>query len=179
MRFLNYMKVIFSFLIVFFSGAILSSKCVGQGFDYTENSVYVYNFIKYTSWPQKKADIVVGIVGNTQLETELKRLLSKKANNNLQISIKNIKADEATSVDVVIVALSAADQIKTVAKLTAFKPVLVITEKENMGRLGACISFFMDDDENYKTGYQLSIRNCKGRGLEMNKQIIDNAVLIR
>lgn len=121
----------------------------------------------------------MGIVGNSPLEEELKRLFSKKVNSNVSYSIRRITAAEAKNVDVVIIAESASEQLKAIDRQTAHAPVLIITEKENMSRLGACISFFIDEDNDYKTGYQLSLRNCKARGLSVSEQIQNNAVLTR
>lgn len=150
-----------------------------QSFNYIENSVYVYNFIKYTEWPQKKSVIQVGIVGVTPLEEELRKLFSKKANSKVSYSVKKINASEAKNVDVVIVARNEPGKVRTVDEQTAHAPVLIISEKEDMGRAGACISFFIDEDNDYKTGYQLSIRNCKARGLSVSEEILNNAVLTR
>lgn len=150
-----------------------------QSFDHLENAVYVYNFIKYTQWPQKKTNIEVGIIGKTPLETNLKYLFSKKANNLTTYSVKNISADEAKTVDVIFVAENAAQYIKAINAQTGNAPILIISEKENMGRAGACISFFIDEDNDFKTSYQLSIKNYKQRGLSATEQILNNAVLTR
>jgi len=158
---------------------ISAVNCYSQNFDYKENSVYVYNFIKYTNWPQKKQIVEIGIVGESPLEAELKNLIAKKKNSNTNYSIRNIGINEAKNVDVIIVTKSASDKLKQIELLTAQLPILIITEKENMGRLGACISFTIDEDNDYKTEYQLSIRNCKQRGLSVNEQILNNAILIR
>ncbi|WP_161499296.1 YfiR family protein [Flavipsychrobacter stenotrophus] len=171
-------KIYIKALIVFFS-CISAASCYGQSYDPKENSVYIYNFIKYTSWPQKKSVIHVGIVGNSQVEEELKRLFSKKTSNGTTYTVKKITSAEAKTVDVVIVAQQASEQMRSIEQQTARTPVLIITEKENMARQGACISFFIDEENDYKTGYQLSIRNCKARGLSVNEQIQNNAVLTR
>lgn len=167
---------IITFLLLFLAMAITSGA---QGFDYLENAVYTYNFVRYTSWPQKKAVIQIGIVGTTPLEAELKKLLARKKNSSTEYVVKNIQPAEARGVDVVIVARSSADKLKAVCDHTAKAPILIISEKENMDRTGACISFFLDEDNDFKTGYQLSVKNCKTRGLLVNDQIIDNAALIK
>ena len=150
-----------------------------QNFDYRENSVYVYNFIKYTVWPQKKNTIQIGVVGDSPIEEELKLLLAKKQNSNINYAIRKVGTEEAKKVDVLIISKSSSAALKTIEKETGKLPILIITEKENMGRFGACISFFTDEDNDYKTEYQLSLRNCKARGLIVNEQIQNNAVLIR
>jgi YfiR/HmsC-like len=167
--------LLFSVILIFIS----TSKSKGQSFDYRENSVYIYNFIKYTEWPQKKSAIQIGVVGNSPVESELRNLLNKKKNGSVSYSIKNILPAEAKFSDVVIVSKSAAGKMKEIEQATEHQPILVITEKENLSRLGACISFFTDEDNDNKTMYQLSLKNCKSRGLTVNEQILANAVLIR
>lgn len=156
-----------------------ASSCYAQSFDHLENAVYVYNFIKYTQWPQKKATIQVGIVGKTPMETSLKYLFSKKNNSAVIYIIKTISWEEAKMMDVVIVAQDASPLLKNIDKDVANLPVLIISEKGNMARNGACISFFIDEDNDFKTGYQLSIKNYKKHGLQANEQILNNAVLTR
>ncbi len=170
----TYIRTLIVFLI-----CISALSCYGQTYDHKENAVYVYNFIKYTSWAQKKTVVHVGIVGDSRVEDELRRLFSKKINSSSTYTVKRITSAEARTVDVVIVAEAATDQLKAIDKQTARTPILIITEKENMARQGACISFFIDEDNDYKTGYQLSIRNCKARGLSVSEQIQNNAVLTR
>jgi hypothetical protein len=151
----------------------------GQRMDPKENSVYIYNFIKYTSWPKKKNTVVVGIIGNTPLENELQKLFSRKTNQGVGYLVKKISLHEARNADVILVAADASDQLKELNQQTYQLPILIISEKEGMGRAGACICFFLDEENDYKTGYQLSVRNIHARGLKVNEQILNNAVLIR
>lgn len=152
------------------------SSVFSQDFDYTENAVYIYNFIKYTTWPQKKAGIVVGVIGKTPVEGELRKLLSKKSGS-LDIAVQHISPADARNADVVVVAYDASAELKELAAIK--HAMLIITEKDDMGGQGACISFFRDADNDYKTGYQLSLRNCRQRGLIVGQPILDYAVLMR
>ncbi len=151
----------------------------GQSFDYKENSAYVFNFIKYISWPAKKSEITVGVVGKSPIEGELREVVSRKKNSSFNLIIKNIEPAESRSVDVVIVSEKANAYLKEINDLTRNLPILIISEKGNQSRLGACISFFMDDENNFKTEYQLSMHNCRARGLTVGEQILNNAILTR
>jgi hypothetical protein len=173
------MRRIFTHFILLIGLIGAAYNCHSQSFDYVENSVYVFNFIKYTNWPQKESHIHIGIVGNTPLEAALRELLSKKSTSKSNYTIHNISVSEAKNMDVVIVATDDNDQIRAIDLQTAHLPILLISEKENMGRVGACICFFIDEDNDFRTGYQLSLRNCKARGLIVSEQILNNAQLIR
>ena len=155
------------------------SSAYGQSFDYRENSVYIYNFIKYTEWPQKKTTIQIGVLGNSPVEDEFKNLLNKKKNGPISYTVRNISPGDAKFCDVVIISRNASGKMKEIEQATNHQPILLITEKENMSRVGACISFFTDEDNENKTMYQLSLKNCKSRGLTVNEQILANAILIR
>ncbi len=172
-------KTRFFFFIVLVVLGLVPTKSYSQNFDYKENAVYVYNFVKYTNWASRKSSIQIGIIGNSPVEDALKNLVAQKRNGSPTLSVRNISVNESKNVDVLIVSKSETDQIKKIAAITANLPILVIAEKENMSRFGVCISFFIDEDNNYKTQYQLSLRNCKQRKLSVSEQIQNNAVLIR
>jgi YfiR/HmsC-like len=173
------MKKAITILLMFCSFLFLPHKIRAQQYDFKENAVYVYNFIKYTGWPGIKSNLIIGIIGKTKCETELRSLVLKKKNSNVTFTIKNITSADAENVDAVLIAASASDEISSIQASTAGLPILIISEKEDTNGLGACISFFADEDEDFKTKYQLSLKNCRTRGLTVSAQIISNATLVR
>lgn len=151
-----------------------------QSFDHVENAVYVYNFIRHTSWPEKKQSITVGVIGTTETSTELRRLFARKKNANSTVfQVRDMKPSEADQADVLLIARDAANSLKAINTATSGQSILIISEKENMSAVGACISFFIDEDDDFKTGYQLSLRNCAARHLQVAAPIRDNAALTR
>ncbi len=173
-------KSIINVIVLFFLCSFLGVKGMAQqSYNFKQNSVYIYNFIKYTEWASRKSTIVVGIVGSTPVEEELKSLINHKKSPGLSLVIKRVSVEEAKKCDVLVVAQSAIEELKALAKVTDKLPILVITERPNMSRYGACISFTINEDEDFKTEYQLSLKNCKARGLKISDQIKNNAELMR
>ncbi len=162
-------SIVFFFTLIFYSGW-------AQTFNQKENAVYIYNFVKNTEWIQKKTTCIIGVIGDTPVENELKSILAKK---NISIIIKHISLLETKSVDVILVAESSSKSLKEIHKLTEKLPILIITEKPDLNYSGACVSLFMDEDDDFKTKYQVSPFNLRSRGLVMNQQIINNAILVR
>ncbi len=169
------------FFVLFLLLSAFCPKVSAQSYDYDykENAVYIYNFIKYTDWPEGKNTIVVGVVGYTQFVPEFRRLLLKKKNSTVNIILKYIKPSEANAVNVVLVAAGSSDKLKEIQTVTSKMPILIITEKGDLNRQGACISLFIDEEDEFKTRYQLSLRNCRARGLDVSEQILNNAILVR
>ncbi len=166
-------------IIIVLTSLLFSPKSYAQSYDHKENAVYIYNFIMYTKWTLKNSAIEVGVVGNTPVEEELRILFSKKKSSILSYNLRKISADQASKCDVVIVSAASSAQLKAINESTQHLPILIITEKANMGRFGACISFFINEDDNYKTQYQVSMKNCRERGLNISEQIKNNAELMR
>lgn len=161
-------------LFVFFSFVGLSQK-----FDFKENAVYILNLVKYTDWPTAKTEVSIGIIGNTNVESELIALIAKKKNSKVTYNLKKIKPEEAKSVDVIVFSESSGKELGAIQPQIEKLPILVIAQKQDQARLGACISLFIDEDDNFKTKYQLSLKNCKSKGLTISEQIISNAVLVK
>ena len=155
---------------------LLCFKSWGQSFNQKENAVYIFNFIKYTEFSQKKTNLIIGVIGSTKVEAELKTLLTKKAS---PITVKHITEADSKNVDVILIAESSSKSIKEVQNQTAKLPILIITEKPDLNYSGACISLFMDEDDDFKTKFQVSPFNLRSRGLTLAPQIINNAVLVR
>lgn len=154
-------------------------QAIAQSYDYEENSIYAFNFIKYTNWPQKKTKIKIGIIGETPLEQTLSKLYSKKKAGDVAYEVSRISVDECRQADVIIVAERAWGKVKEISAMTAGLPILIITERAQMGGQGACISFYIDEDNEFKTGYQVSMRNYRKRGLKPGVQIQNNGALMR
>jgi hypothetical protein len=168
-----------SLIILLLTSLFFSQKSYAQTYDNKENAVYIYNFIRYTKLASKNSVIEVGVVGNTPAEEELRVLFSKKKSSTLSYNLRKITADQASKCDVVFVSAESSGQLKAINEATRNLPILIITEKANMGRFGACISFFINEDDNYKTEYQVSIKNCRERGLNIGEQIKNNGELMR
>ena len=163
------------YLLLFFI-TLISLIGRSQTFNYKENAVYIFNIVKNTTFPTSKTAITIGVFGNSPIEAELKTLLAKKGTTYV---LKHITLKELKNVDVIILANSSSKNLKEIQTTTAKLPILIIPEKADLNYNGACISLFMDEDDDYKTKYHLSPFNLRSRGLSMNQLIINNAVLLR
>ncbi|MCF8415607.1 MAG: YfiR family protein [Crocinitomicaceae bacterium] len=166
-----YRDFYFSMLLVFSSTYLL-----GQNFNYKENAVYIYNFIAGMEFPVKKEKITIGIFGTTKTENEIRTLVSKKSD---KFIVKNITIAQSKEVDIIIIAKSSSRKTKEISTLTAKLPILIISESADQNYAGACICLFIDEEDNFKTKYQLSTYNLRIRGLTASKSIITNSILVR
>ena len=138
--------------------------------------MYLYYFAKYTNWPTEKKVIKIGFIGKTQLLNEFENLTSSKKE---KFEIQTISESEAINFDIVVISQSSASTIKTVKLITDKKPILIVSEKENTNYQGACIAFCKDEEDNFKTRYQISPFNLRSRQLTISENLIQNAIIVR
>lgn len=112
--------------------------------------MYLYYFAKYTNWPSDKKVIRIGFIGKTPLLNEFENLTASKKE---KFEIQTISESEAINFDIVVISQSSASTIKTVKTITDKKPILIVSEKPNANYQGACIAFFKDEENNFKTSY--------------------------
>lgn len=76
------------FLYIFL---LLGIHVLAQQTPYAIHANIVYHFTKYINWPDDKklGDFVIGIVGESPLQQELKRLISNKSAGGQRIVIKS------------------------------------------------------------------------------------------
>src|ERR1700740_2397343 len=67
-----------------------------QDVDYKAYTLFVYNFMKYTEWPeaQSKGDFVIGVLGSSPIQKELETLAATKKIKGRTILIKKITTVE-------------------------------------------------------------------------------------
>ncbi len=152
-----------------------------QDYNYKITSVYVYNFIKYVEWPNKdKMGIfTIGIIGNSPIVAELKKITQTRKVNNQQVVVKNITVDEAKSCQLVLVSEAASNLIPKIFEITKNSPVLLVSEKEGYAKKYCSISLLIDEDDNFKTKFQLNKKNLQANGLRADSKLIELAVLVR
>ncbi len=120
-----------------------------QELDYRAQSLYIYKFTKFISWPEEKTtgDFIIGVFGNSPIIEELNLMASiKKAAKDQNITVKEITIeDDMMQYNIIYVASSKSRQIRTLSEQIGNQPVLIVAEREGMAYKGATISFMITD----------------------------------
>src|SRR6266571_553649 len=78
---------------------LLLISAIAQAQDSKIQAIFLYKFIEYVHWPDSRKELVIGIVGETEVQDEFEKMLKARGNNNL--TVKKIKTDEASTCDVI------------------------------------------------------------------------------
>lgn len=172
-------------IIIFFLISLLlgSTASQAQQLDNKLVSLYVLNFTKYIEWPASgHNEFVIGVVGNTTAFTELSKMANGRKTAGKSIVVKQIQAADATdakSYQILLIAESESNRLKAICDALKGSPVLVITEKMGLARKGAAISMFLDDDDDYKTKFELNKGVLDNIGLKVAAELITMSVQVK
>ncbi len=115
---------------------------------YKVQTIFIYNFTKYVQWPGEYniGDFVIGVLGETKLDEELKKMAVAKTVNGRKIVIK--KYASINEVDkkchILFLAAESSDLLNSVIQKTRGTSTLVVTEKNGSTKFGSLINFVSD-----------------------------------
>jgi hypothetical protein len=77
------------------------------------------------------------------------------------------------------VPLSESKQIQSVKLKLAQLPVLVVSEKRGLGKKGSHINLFIDDDDDFKTKFEINKNTLQQQGLKVSNQLTALAIILK
>lgn len=124
---------------------------LAQGVNYKAQSVFLFNFARYAEWPSNMANnevIRFGILGKTDVFKELDEVLKLKTINGKKCQVEKIANPTAVgNYHIIFVADNESGKLDQLLKALGDKPTLVVTERDNLTRKGAAMSFMITDDQ--------------------------------
>ncbi len=165
------------------SGAILlvSFNSFAQTLNYKIASLYIYNFARFISWPKndKNTEFVIGVYGSTPITDELKRAVSGKLVGQKPIVVKIMTTlDTSANCSILFIAPSQDANLKKISEQYKGKHVLLICDKEGLSKKGASISIYLDEDDDYKTKFEMNKEYIEFNGLFISKSLLQLAAKV-
>jgi hypothetical protein len=162
------------FLSAFLFAVSINSASVAQTTNHQAYSLFTYNFMKYTKWPEKEGNLVITIVGKTKVANELTTLSQTKTVEGKKIEVNSVENFESTKFShIVFIADGKSSALKDIVEKTKGQPTLVITEREGLTGKGACISFLIM--ENGSLRFQVNDHELSSRNIQLANVIMSLA----
>ncbi|GAB4123186.1 MAG: hypothetical protein OHK0045_12930 [Raineya sp.] len=161
------------FILLFLS---LSSNLWGQGArNYSHHPVYIYNFCRFTQWPETKEQIIIGVLGNTPLYQGLMKMAATKSTYNLKFIIKKYNSpNESLDCDVLFIPFNTSANVRQINQKLAGKPVMLITEDEKV-KDWSCFNFVILDS---KLMYQVNKQQCERAKLKVSQKLLSLGIVV-
>lgn len=169
-------RCLFLSIAIIFMGCV-SNKANAQEFNYKVNAMYIYYFTKYINWPDHpgSAFLTIGVLGDSPVTDQLKIIIAGKKPGSVPIIIKIIEISEVTKCQIIVVSKSQSSITNQVQEATRNLPILIVTEKRGLVKKGANICIYIDDEDNFKTKFEISKKNMQARKLKVANELLNIA----
>ncbi|SFC00659.1 protein of unknown function [Flexibacter flexilis DSM 6793] len=163
---------------------LASGKAQAQKVDYKIASLFIYNFAQYIQWPANEAsreEFVIGVVGNSPAAiSEFKKaVVNRKTSKGQSVKVIALKSNyEALDCHIVFVPSGESSKIAELKGIIDQKPILLVSEKMGLAKKGSHINFFIDDDDDFKTKFELNKSAITQHGLRVSSELTAFAVVI-
>ena len=142
------------------------------------HSAMIYNFVKYVQWPNtEKPDFVLAVYGDEEIYNLMHQRYNDKpkASQKMKvILIKNIS--DVANCDVVYIAKSKNKDFVKIKDIIFNKPILTITDSQNLGQQGSCINLKVVDQ---KMKFEVNEESFNSNGLKISSQLTSMAIMIK
>lgn len=142
-------------------------------------SIFIYNFTKYVQWPEEynTGDFVIGVLGETELIEELRKLAGEKKVNGRTIVVKKyVSLNEMDQkCHILYIAYDSSNLLSNVLQKVGEKSTLIITQKDGLGRTGSLINFVSVSG---KPRFEINVSALARNRLRCAQQLMTIAIVI-
>jgi hypothetical protein len=147
--------------------------------DYTLQANIIYRITKYIDWPdnKKSGDFVIGIVGDSPLEQELKRLSSTKTVGSQKIVVVKMSSSASSyNCQILFISDEESSNVKKIVAATTGAPTLIVSESSGLARKGSCINFAIVDD---RLKLEINKTNIEQRNLRIASELLELGIIVK
>jgi YfiR/HmsC-like len=166
------------YLLVTVMLIMCSSSLHGQSDDFKTQTLFIYNFIKYSSWPSSSDQFIIQVYGNSPIVGELKKLAAvKRAVSGEPIVIVQCEnLNEIRDCKILYVSNEKSKEMEKITQITKDKSFLIISPKEGLTKKGAAICFFVKDDD--RLGFEVSRSKLNERKIKLSGELMRMAEFV-
>lgn len=166
------LKLSLIFLVVF---GINSYAQIDQ---YAIKTSFLFKFAKYTEWPKSNSTIfTVAVIGKNPFKDSLNEIALKKYIKGKQIKIEYIDyIHEIKNPNILFIPKSERKLVSKIVEATKKKPILLISEIDNVATKGVHINFYLNKEK--KIRFEININSLKQSKLKMSALLINVAKII-
>ncbi|MFW5804623.1 MAG: YfiR family protein [bacterium] len=164
-------------ILILFS-FILFTQVDGQTSIAKAQAMFIYNFSRLISWPSEyqTGDFVIGILGTSNIESELEGYCATKKVGFQNIIIKSFKnPEDLTKCHILFVSYGKTSKMAEILSSIQGKSTLIIAEKRGAIDDGAAINFIIGED---RLKFELKVGNASKYGLKISSKLQEMAIMV-
>jgi hypothetical protein len=149
--------------------------------EYEVKAAFLYNFIKYTEWPQKAfpspdTPLTIGVVGEDPFRNLLDRAVEGKTFNGRKLIVKRFETPQnLKTCHLVFIGSSERGRLDQLLADLKGASVLTVSETEKFAERGGVINFTMLGE---KVRFEINIKAAESAGLKISSKLLSVATVI-
>ncbi|MCW8860104.1 MAG: YfiR family protein [Deltaproteobacteria bacterium] len=153
-------------------------KAAQEPREYQVKAAYLYNFAKFITWPEtafsdKKAPLVIGVLGKNEFNGYLEPLTSKTVRNR-PIVVKHFKSiEDVSACQILYLSSSENKQLKTHLKKLSVQAIVTLSDERNFAKQGGIIQF---TPVRGRLRFIINLEKAKAVGMKIDSQLLSLAI---
>lgn len=138
-------------------------------------AAFLYKFLGFVEWPQgvfirPEAPLVIGVLGAEALGDELAQAIAHRQIDGRPVTVRRLRADEpVTGLHVLFVGRAESARAAAVLGRAKGRPLLVVSEADDVFALGSTINFLVVDD---KVRFDVALGPAEQAGLKISARLL-------
>lgn len=170
-------KISILFLLALFTTSVIAQPQT-EAEELNLKAAFIYNFTRFIEWDDDvfPNDFVIGVLGNSMIDEPLEEIAQSHKAVNKEIKIRRFTSlDEIEKCNILFISKNVKISLVDILAKTDLKKTLIISEKENYAKQGACINFVII---NKKLKFEVNIKAIDNAGLKISSQLLKLAIII-
>ncbi len=156
-----------------------TEKLYAQTNDYRFQAILLKTFIQNTEFPSSvlKNEVRVGILANNMAFDKIKgEITSIKGKPVKIVRINNL--EDSQQCHLVFIASNYSNKFYIVHKCCRDKPIVIVTEKEGLGKSGSCFNIIPNPKNPSRLAFEINQTSIKEKGLNVSQRISNMGILL-
>jgi hypothetical protein len=145
-----------------------------QTVNYKGHSLLTFNLLKYTNWPQRDniESFIITVVGKSKVQEDLEEMASRRNIDGKKIFIKQINDVKELNYfsHAIFITDGKSGSLGEIVNKTMNQTMLIITEREELVKKGACVSFVIV--ENGSLRFEVNHEVLSSRNIKIAKELL-------
>ena len=164
--------------------ALFAARAAAQGLGQPEDiarqikAAYLYKFASYVEWPRgafarDDSPIVIGVIGDDPLATELERMVVGKTVDDRRLVVRELqRGAPLEGVHVLFVGHARGKSLAATLAAARGQPLLVVSDSHEAHALGSMINFVMVDQ---RLRFEVALKPATDNGLKLSALMLTAA----
>ena len=160
---------------------LLPQALAGQGMSYKAQSLFLYQFAKYVSWPQQAMgeEIVIGVLGSSPILEELELMAAlKRGPAGQRLVVRQVASlDDLRGIHILYLSAAKSRMLQAVKTALGQAPTLLVAERGGLARKGAAVNFIVLENDTLR--FEVNPANLAAHNLRMSRELLSLGFEVR